>query len=144
MVQKIMEKDSALKVIDDIKNKIGGVDLDELCGDKVDITEDKENEIIFKRLLQAVMCGLVSWDETENCLVQELVTPVKSGDVTLDKLYYKNKLRLKHGKNFKSNNQAGITIESLAVACSRPTQVIEQMTGQDINIALGCLNFFDR
>lgn len=143
-IQKIMERESALKIIDEIKNKIGGVDLDELCEDNVEIKEDEENKVIHKRLVQAVMCGLVSWDETENCLMQELIVPVKSGEVSLDKLYYKNKLRLKHGKGFKAKNQAGLTVESLAVACARPTQVIEQITGQDIQIALGCLSFFDR
>lgn len=143
-ITKIMERDSALKVIDDIKNKIGGVDLDAICGEETRVTEDGENDTIFKRLVQAVMIGKVYWDDDKQCLVQELLHPVISGEVTLDTLYYKNKLKLKDGKEFKAKNQAGLTIESLATACARPKQVIEQIHGQDINIAIACLGFFDK
>ena len=143
-IKKIMEWDSALKIIDEIKNKIGGVDLDAICGEKVEISETKEDDNTFKRLVQCVMVGKVYWDDEKQCLVQELLQPVKSGDVELDTLYYKNKLRLKDGKNFKAKNQAQLTIESLATACCRPPQVIEQITGTDIIIAMGCLSFFDK
>ncbi len=146
MVEKIMERESALKVLEDIKNKIGGVDLDEICGEKVEIKEDTQNgeDVIYKRLVQAIMCGLVYWDEQKECLAQELINPVKSGEIECDKLYYKNKLTLKDGKDFKAKNQVGLTVESLSVCCGRPTQIIEKIHGTDVNIAMGCLSFFDK
>lgn len=144
MVEKIMERESALKILDDLKNKIGGVDLDEICGEKVEVESEKGNEIIHKRLVQGIMCGLVYWDEDKECLVQELISPVKSGEVECDKLYYRNKLTLKDGKDFKAKNQVGLTLESLSVCCGRPIQIVEKIHGTDVNIAMGCLSFFDR
>lgn len=146
MVQKIMEKESALNVLEDIKNKIGGVDLDEICGEKAEIKENTEGgeDVIYKRLVQGIMCGLVYWDEDKQCLVQELISPVKSGEIECDKLYYKNKLTLRDGKDFKAKNQVGLTVESLSVCCGRPVQIIEKIHGTDVNIAMGCLSFFDK
>ena len=144
MVEKIMERESALKILDDLKNKIGGVDLDEICGEKVEVESEEGNEIIHKRLVQGIMCGLVYWDEDKECLVQELISPVKSGEVECDKLYYRNKLTLKDGKDFKAKNRVGLTLESLSVCCERPIQIVEKIHGTDVNIAMGCLSFFDR
>lgn len=142
-IKKIMEEESALKVIDDIKNKICDVDLDEICGEKVEVSEGTEKNI-FKRVKQAVMCGLVYWDEKEDCMVQKLIKPIKSGDVEADKLCYKNKITLGDSCDFSAESNSALLIESISHACTRPTQLIGKLSGQDFNIAVGCMSFFDR
>lgn len=142
-IKKIMEKESALKVIDEIKNNICEVDLDDLCGEKVEVTEG-DSATIFKRVIQAVMCGLVYWDEDKKCMVQELIHPIKSGETSAESLEYRHKLTLGDAKGFKASNHSELMIESISTACARPTQLIEKLEGQDFNIAIGCMSFFDR
>ena len=142
-IRKIMEKESALKIIDEIKNKICEVDLDELCGDEVSVVEG-ESSTILKKVIQAVQCGLVEWDEEENCMVQTLIHPLKSGQLTAEKLYYKNTITLGDARGMKAVNQAELTIQSISNITARPTQLIEKIRGQDLHIAIGCLSFFDR
>ena len=67
-IKKIMEKEAALACIEEMKNKICGVDLDSICDDKTSIIGG--NEVVYNKFIQAVMCGLVYWDEEKNCLVQ--------------------------------------------------------------------------
>lgn len=142
-VKKIMEKETALNLINDIKNKICDVDLDELCGDEVEVAQG-DSSVIFKKVVQAVQCGLVEWDEEEKCLTQTLIHPITSGTMKADKLFYKTNITLGDAKNYKTTNQAEIMINSIANVTGKATQLIEQLRGQDLNIAIGCLSFFDR
>ena len=75
-IKKIMEKEQALAVLDEIKNNICEVDLDELCGEKTEIVGDNKDEI-YKKVVQAVMCGLVYWDEEnyQNMVADGLANP---------------------------------------------------------------------
>lgn len=143
---KKMEKESALKIIDEIKNNICDVDLDEICGDSVKVVEGegKDEEKIFNKVVQAVQCGLVYWDEDEKCMVQELIHPLKSGEMTADKLLYKNNVTLADAKSAKSQNATEMMIISLSVVTGRATHLVEKLRGQDLNIAIGCLSFFDK
>lgn len=81
-IRKIMEREAALKVIDGIKNKIGEADLDSICEETTSVIGG--NEAVYNKFVQAVMCGLVYWDDEKNCLVQNLINPVKSGERTYD------------------------------------------------------------
>ena len=60
-IRKVMEKDAALNYINEMKDKICGVDLDSICEEKTDIIGG--NEQVFNKVVQAVMCGLVYYDE---------------------------------------------------------------------------------
>lgn len=142
MVTKIMEEQSALKVLEDIKNRICDVDLDALCGEETSVKEN--NSPIFKKVVQAIMCGLVKWDEEKNCMAQTLIHPIKSGEVEATELYYKYKLNLGVAKGFNARNQAELINESVAHATGRPLQLIEKLEGDDMNIATGCIGFFDK
>lgn len=144
MVNKIMERESALKVLDEIKNKICDVDLDELCGEETSIKPNGENDEIYKKMIQAAMCGLVRWDDEKNCMVQVLIHPIKSGEVEATELYYKHTITLGVAKGFDAKNQAGLLNESIAHATGRPVQLIEKLYGVDMNIATGCIGFFDK
>lgn len=142
-IKKIMEKDAALKVLDEIKNKLYEVDLDELCGDKVTIKNDAENELL-KNMVQGVMCGLVYWDDNKNCLAQELIYPIKAGEIEKTHLYYTNDITLGDTKGFNAENQSDLVIKALAHITANGFQVIERLKKADLSIATALCRFFDR
>lgn len=140
-----MSEEQALKVIDEMKNKICDVDLDELCGEEAKIeNRDEETSKIYKKVIQAVRCGLVEWDENEGCMVQHLIHPLKAGTIEADKLCYKNKVKFGDSKDFRSSQQGEVMIQTLANITAKPTQLIEELQGQDLLISIGCMGFFDR
>ncbi len=91
-----------------------------------------------------VLCAVWFFGMNKKCLIQTLINPVKAGSLELDKLYYKNKITFGSAKGFKATNQVELTINAIATLCARPTQLIEQMYGQDLTIATACVNFFDK
>lgn len=142
-ITKIMSKESAIENLNSMLEKIGGVDIDSICDDRLQITvDDYGKEPVLTRLIQGVMCGLVYWDEDNSCMVQKLIHPVKSGELTADKLYYKYKLKVFQMQDTNFNNPVGASMELLSKVTGRSVKVIGGMSGRDIDIAVGCLNFF--
>lgn len=139
-IRKKMEKDAALNYINEMKDKICGVDLDSICEEKTDIIGG--NEQVFNKFVQAVMCGLVYYDEEKGCLVQNLIKPVKAGQLERDALYYRNHLTLGQMKMFKEQKEMGVAIEAIATVTACPIPLIEQIEGQDQKIASACVDFF--
>ena len=139
-IRKVMEKDAALNYINEMKDKICGVDLDSICDEKTDIIGG--NEQVFNKFVQAVMCGLVYYDEEKGCLVQNLIKPVKAGQLERDALYYRNHLTLEQMKMFKEQKEMGVAIEAIATVTACPIPLIEQIEGQDQKIASACVDFF--
>ena len=139
-IRKVMEKDAALNYINEMKDKICGVDLDSICEEKTDIIGG--NEQVFNKFVQAVMCGLVYYDEEKGCLVQNLIKPVKAGQLERDTLYYRNHLTLGQMKMFKEQKEMGVAIEAIATVTACPIPLIEQIEGQDQKIASACVDFF--
>lgn len=140
-IKKIMEKDAALQVIDEIKNKLFSIDLDELCGEKITVKEEND---LFRYIVQGVMCGLVYWDDNKNCLTQELVTPIKAGEIEKTHLYYTNDITLGDTKGFNAENQADLMIKSIAHITANGFQIVERLKKTDLNIAAALCRFFDR
>lgn len=139
-IRKIMEKEAALSYIEEFKNKICGEDLDSICEEKTSVIGG--NEAVFTKFVQAVMCGLVYFDEEKNCLVQKLIKPVKAGELERDTLYYRNHLTLGKMKAFKESKEMGLAIEAIAEVTACPVVLIEQIEGQDQKIASACVDFF--
>jgi len=142
-MSKIMTKDQAIEVLEDIKNKICDVDLDDLCGDEVEI-EKGENDRLYKRILQAIMCGLVYWDDEKDCMIQKLIKPIKSNEIIIEQLEYKYSLKLGQIKSINAKNEADVLLQSLTHITGRAKQALEKLSGRDNEIAAGCFNFFDR
>lgn len=142
-ISKIMSKDAAEKVLNDIKNRLCEVDLDELCGDELSV-ERGENEILYKRVIQAIMCGLVYWDEEKGFMVQKLIKPIKSNEIIIEELEYKYPIKLGQVKGMNAKNDADVLLQSLAIITGRGKHALEGLTGRDNEIAAGCFNFFDR
>ena len=140
----LMTEEQAKNVLNDIKNKICEVDLDELCGDNNIENNDEKTSQIYKKVLQAIRCGLVQWDDEKNCMVQRLIHPLQSGEISANELYYQNKIKFGDSKDFKNDQNGEVMIQSLSNITARPTQLIEQLMGQDLLISIGCMGFFDR
>ena len=139
-IRKIMEKETAIKNLEEIKNKICDVDLDAICGEETSIKDN--GDVTVKMLIQAVMCGLVYWDEEKECLCQKLIKPLKSGEIERKELLYKHGLTLGEMKDFRSNSEFEHAIKSLATITACPVHLIEKLGGQDMQIATGCTSFF--
>lgn len=143
-IRVLMTEEQAKNVLNDIKNKICEVDLDELCGDNNIENNDEKTSQIYKKVLQAIRCGLVQWDDEKNCMVQRLIHPLQSGEISANELYYQNKIKFGDSKDFKNDQNGEVMIQSLSNITARPTQLIEQLMGQDLLISIGCMGFFDR
>lgn len=139
-IRKVMEKEAALEYINEIKDKICGVDLDSICDEETNIIGG--NEQIFNKFVQAVMCGLVYYDDEKECLVQKLIKPVKAGQLEREALYYRNHLKLGQMKMFKEQKEMGVAIEAIATVTACPIPLIEEIEGQDQKIASACVDFF--
>lgn len=142
IIKKIMEKDSAIKVLQEIKENIAGVDLTAICEENITISNEDLQDMTIKRVIQAIQCGLVYWDNNENVLVQKLIKPLISGELEAKELKYKNRLCIKELKNMNSENQLDLLEKALSQITGRASHLIGKLTGQDIQIATGCLSFF--
>ncbi len=155
-IKKIMERESAKKLLDEYKLKVCGVDLEKLCSDDELIEEAREKtknkteteeraEVISKKyeraLENAVMCGLIFWSEEEKCLCQKLIKPVESGEQSCNVIQYKNQLCLNDAKN-QSDNATQVLIDNLSKLSGRSKPLISKISGQDVDIAVGCVSFF--
>lgn len=143
-IRVLMTEEQAKNVLNDIKNKICEVDLDELCGDNNIENNDEKTSQIYKKVLQAIRCGFVQWDDEKNCMVQRLIHPLQSGEISANELYYQNKIKFGDSRDFKNDQNGEVMIQSLSTITARPTQLIEQLMGQDLLISIGCMGFFDR
>lgn len=143
-IRKIMEKETAVKVLNEIKDSIGGVDLMEICDDVPEIKPEDIQDPIQKILIAAIQCGLVYWNEEENCLTQKLIRPVKSGEITAEEFKYKHRLSINQLKSINAKSELDLFEKGFSQMVARPSQLIGQLTGQDIQISMGCLSFFDK
>lgn len=142
-IEKVMEKESALNEMARIQDNLGGVDIVKICENQTD-PKDFENDTALKKVICAVMCGLVYWNEEKNCLSQKLINPIKSGELEADQLDYKYNVSLKDLKMMNSSNSFELLIKTLSKIVGRAEPLIGQLHGQDSEIALGCLSFFDK
>ena len=144
-IRRKFERETAIKMLNELQNKIAGANLDAICDDDLEITSnDFNDDLSMRRLLQAVQCGLVYWDDSENCMVQELINPLKSGDLTADKFYYKHKLSIAQIKENNTTNQIELAMRLLSQITGRAIPLIGQLYGTDMEISMGCLSFFGK
>ena len=88
------------------------------------------------------MAGFVYYDDEKNCLVQELIKPVQSGEQTADKFYYKNHLSLELMREEQTSNEIALTINVIARLTGRTKQIIGKIYGQDSHIIQDIASFF--
>ena len=140
-IRKKLEKETALKELKAIKTKIVGENILEVLE-----SEDVQNEIdkvnVGDYLLAAVMTGHVYFDDEKNCLVQELIKPVTSGEQSADVLYFKNNLTLGLMREENTSNQFALTINVITRLTGKTKQIIEKIYGQDLQILQEIASFF--
>ena len=141
IIQKKMEKSRAIEILSEIKQNICGVDIDEIC-DGDELSKNAELQKTYKRIIQAIQCGLVYWDDVNNCLVQKLITPIKCGELEATEFKYKNCPTIDELQALNVNNEIEAFIGIMSTIVARPTQLIGQLYGQDLQIATGCMSFF--
>lgn len=141
VIRKKMEKSRAIEILTEIKQHICGVDIDEICNED-ELSKSNELQQTYKRVIQAIQCGLVYWDETNNCLIQKLINPVKCGELEATEFKYKNRPTIDELQAMNVNNEIEAFIGIMATITARPTQLIGQLYGQDLQIATGCMSFF--
>lgn len=141
----IMSRDRAKDVISEIKLKICGVDIEELCSDEElkESARQPQEEHAQRVLENAIMLGLVYFDEEKECLVQKLLNPLKSGELSADTLYYSNELTLAKTKGNKASDMTEALIIMISLITGKSKSLIGQLKKQDVSIAQVCVNFFD-
>lgn len=146
-IKKIMERESANKIIEDIKLKICGVDLEKICSDDELIESAKKQDPAvekYHRLLEnAVMVGLVFWSEERNCLCQKLIKPVKSGEQSCSVLQYASEVTLTKMKGQTGTDRIDSLINTVSTLTGRSKQIIGAIKNTDVDIMVACVNFFD-
>lgn len=140
-IRKKIEKETALKEIQEIKTKLIGENiLDVLDSDEV--LKEIENIQPGKYLLAAVMSGLVYYDDDKKCLVQEFVKPVQSGEQTAENLMFKNNLTLGYMREENTTNEIALTINLVTRLTGKTKQLIEKIYGQDLKVLQDIITFF--
>lgn len=146
-IKKIMSRESAIKIVEDIKLKICGVDLEELCSEDelIDSAKKKDPALEkYERLIQnAVMTGLVFWSEERNCLCQRLIKPVKVGEQSCSVLNYSSEISLSQMKGNSGTDRIDSLINTVATLTQRSKPIIGAIKNTDVDIMVACVNFFD-
>lgn len=143
-IRKIMERESARKAIEDFKLKICYVDLDDICKDEdVSSNVPQITDALMHYLENAVMTGLVYYDEDKQCLVQRFIRPLKCGEQTAEFIEYKNPVTLAQIKDRQSATQIDALIHVLSLVSGRSKPLLGQMSGQDVQISMACVAFFE-
>lgn len=143
MVSKIMDISDAKRIYNEIFEKLDIVDLDKLCPieEKKVAEEIKQREkAVEDKLVQAIACGLLYWDNDNNCLTQKLVKPIKTEETSIDILYYKSALKLSMQRLIAEKDMPAI----IARLTGHGTVTVGEMQAFDSAIAvLVVTNFFD-
>nr|DAT94656.1 MAG TPA: tail assembly chaperone protein [Caudoviricetes sp.] len=140
-IRKKIDKETALKTLEEIKEKILGQNVLSIL-ESDNVQEEIKSVRPGEYLLAATMAGFVYYDDEKNCLVQELIKPVQSGEQTADKFYYKNHLSLELMREEQTSNEIALTINVIARLTGRTKQIIGKIYGQDSHIIQDIASFF--
>lgn len=142
MIEKIMEIEDARIIYNDILFKLGVVDLDKICPIEIDKSAngsvDELDEQAENKIIQGIACGLISWDEEQGCVKQQLTKPILSGNQPLGELHYKRPITLNMQHLATSQDRAGM----IARLVGHATNVIGTMEAFDATMAIMLLRRF--
>lgn len=150
MIQQIMEESDAIRIYNEMSEKLGIVDLKRICKIKPKPKDDDSvaqspdvDEMRYNTMIRAIACGLVYWDDEKNCIVQKLAPIVQDGDIKREFIYYKNKYSMKQAKKSKTTG-LGAHVEMLGFCCELPTCIIDGLAGMNLEVSLACMDFFSK
>jgi len=135
MIELKLNEIQANDVFTNILNKLEIQDIDKICPSVN--TKDDGFEELAKR---AIRCGLVYWDDNENCLVQKLINKIDiGGGVVAEQFKYNNGFVT---LGMQDKLQAGDAVGVVADLTGRPEALVSKMRGQDSSIASALVKCF--
>lgn len=135
MIQIKLNENQANDVFANILSKLEVQDIDKICPSAN--AKDDGFEDLVKR---AIRCGLVSWDDNENCLVQKLINKIDiGGGVEAEALKYNNGFVT---LGMQDKLQSGDVVGIVSDLTGRPGALIGKMRGQDSTIASALVKCF--
>lgn len=140
-IKKKMEKETALKMINEFKEAIVGQNILELI-ESEKVEQEFGDAEPGKYLHAAVVGGLVYFDAESKTLVQKLINPIASGEQKTDTLYYKNRLTLDIIRDEDTPNEIAKAINIVTRLTGQTKQLIGKLWGQDLYIMQEIVAFF--
>lgn len=135
MIEIKLNENQANDVFANILSKLEVQDIDKICPSAN--AKDDGLEDLVKR---AIRCGLVSWDDNENCLVQKLINKIDiGGGVEAEALKYNNGFVT---LGMQDKLQSGDVVGIVSDLTGRPGALIGKMRGQDSIIASALVKCF--
>lgn len=135
MIEIKLNENQANDVFANILSKLEVQDIDKICPSAN--AKDDGLEDLVKR---AIRCGLVSWDDNENCLVQKLINKIDiGGGVEAEALKYNNGFVT---LGMQDKLQSGDVVGIVSDLTGRPGVLIGKMRGQDSIIASALVKCF--
>lgn len=135
MIEIKLNENQANDVFANILSKLEVQDIDKICPSAN--AKDDGIEDLVKR---AIRCGLVSWDDNENCLVQKLINKIDiGGGVEAEALKYNNGFVT---LGMQDKLQSGDVVGIVSDLTGRPGALIGKMRGQDSIIASALVKCF--
>lgn len=135
-LEQIMDRDEAQKYIEEMADKLEINMMD--FGVRKKTNDEIKSEGLF---LEAVMAGLVFYDEEKLCLAQKLTKQISAGDFTRECLYYKTKFKVKDARKLKTGGLEA-SMDMIAQVCDVPKAIINELHGLNLEIAMSALDFF--
>jgi len=137
-VSTIMTEDEALESYKKIIEELNVVNLDDICDGN-----DEKTKSEHKRILQAIRCGLITFDSENKHLIQKFIKPLQSGNLDPKyELVYQNKLTLKDMEEIPAGRGLESLKQMIAQITNCPANILHSMGGIDFEIAMSCTDFF--
>lgn len=136
-IQAIMSEAEALAEYKRICTELDIVNLDDICGDDEQIKNDR------RTLLQAIRCGLLTFNQEQKQLIQKLVKPLQSGTLEpVNELIYKNRLNMADLESLPVGKGVESLKQMLLKMTNCPESLLNTGGGADFTIAFSCVDFF--
>ncbi len=140
-IKKKMEKETALKMLNEFKEAVVGQNILELI-ESEKVEQEFGDAEPGKYLQAAVMGGLVYLADDGKTLVQKLINPIASGEQKAETLYYKNRLTLDIIRDESTGNEIAKAINIVTRLTGQTKQLIGKLWGQDLYITQEIAAFF--
>lgn len=135
MIEIKLNEKQANDVFANILSKLEIQDIDKICP-----SANAKNDGLEDLVKRAIRCGLVSWDDNENCLVQKLINKIDiGGGVEAEALKYNNGFVT---LGMQDKLQSGDVVGIVSDLTGRPEALIGKMRGQDSTIASALVKCF--
>lgn len=131
-------REEAITEINQIKSKLGLIDINNLCDEEV---ETEEQKLLTNTLINAVRLGLVYFDEESKGLVQKFIYPFKYNNNEIETIIFFKQLKIKNIKSIGKEEEINILLKNIAIITNEPVEKIEEINLKDYNITVAIYRF---